>query len=200
MPRRILVTGGREDHCSIPDCTGLRYCRGWCKKHYSRWRRFGDPLKVLYIRDSVEKRFWQYVEKTDSCWLWTGALNAYGYGQFHIDGSPRMAHRVVYEWLVGPIPEGLQLDHVLANGCINRNCVKALADEFGPAHLEAVTPHENTLRSNSPTAVNAKKTLCPKGHLLSGKNLVVKPPGPGKPRGGRECRTCKNESRRVARA
>ena len=191
MPKRVLV-----NPCSIEGCDGLASSRGLCGKHYHRWQRHGDPLKTLYVMDSLEERFWQYVEKTESCWLWTSNLNVYGYGTFHLNGRPQFAHRIAYEWLVGPIPEGLQLDHVLANGCVNKNCVKAVADEFGIAHLEAVTPRENSLRSSSPPALNAKKTECPKGHPLSGGNLIIKKPGPGKPNGGRECRECDKARKR----
>jgi hypothetical protein len=59
------------------------------------------------------------------------------------------AHRVAYELLVGPIPEGLTLDHVRDRGCTSTACVKAIADERGPAHLEPVTMEENVRRASA---------------------------------------------------
>lgn len=72
----------------------------------------------------------------NGCWLWTASIRANGYGQFVHQGSPRQAHRVSYECLVGPIPEGLHIDHL----CFVRHCVN-------PAHLEPVTQAENNRRA-----------------------------------------------------
>lgn len=98
-----------------------------------------------------EHEFWQRVQKTDTCWLWTGALNSYGYGTLSrwTDGKRRQlrAHRVAYELLVGPIPEGLVLDHL----CRVKVCVN-------PAHLEAVTDRVNIYRAI------VMPTHCPHGH------------------------------------
>ena len=88
-----------------------------------------------------------------------------------------MAHRVSYEALVGPIPKDLCIDHL----CRVRNCVN-------PAHLEPVTVRENILRGNGPTAVNARKAFCKRGHPLFGENLYRKVRN-GWP--ARECRACK---------
>lgn len=71
----------------------------------------------------------------DGCWEWVGTHAARGYGQLKVAGVRRLAHRVVYELLKGPIPHGLELDHL----CHNRNCVR-------PNHLEPVTHQENMLR------------------------------------------------------
>lgn len=89
----------------------------------------------------------------DECWLWKASTTTLGYGQVQFEGRLRRAHRVVFETLVGPIPPGLQLDHLCRNpGCVN------------PAHLEPVTPRENTLRGLAPSAVNSRKIHCPQGH------------------------------------
>jgi hypothetical protein len=118
------------------------------------------------------------------CWIFTGKTTN-GYGQVGIgsksDGTKRMAlaHRVVYEALVGPIQEGLTLDHVKARGCASRACVN-------PYHLEPVTNRVNQLRGDSPTAENARRTHCLHGHLLAGENLY-RPP---KRQNTRQCREC----------
>lgn len=98
-------------------------------------------MQRIYYDD--EKRFWSKVEKTDTCWIWTGTRvsgrNGNRYGVFAVmeRESPLMAHRWIYERLVGPIPSGLQLDHLCRNGL----CVR-------PDHLEPVTQAENLRREN----------------------------------------------------
>jgi hypothetical protein len=121
---------------------------------------------------SCEDRFWAKVNKTEACWEWTG-YGVDGYGRFWLDGRDVMAHRVSYEWLIGPIPDGLQIDHL----CRNRRCVN-------PAHMEPVTPRTNVLRGVSLQAQNALKTECPRGHTYDAVNTYVSPTG------GRYCRTC----------
>lgn len=87
----------------------------------------------------------------DGCWTWTAQLTPDGYGRR--SKNPKSAHRYVYERLVGPIPEGLQIDHL----CRNRACVN-------PAHMEPVTNWENTLRGENFIAKQVKGNTCPKGH------------------------------------
>lgn len=84
---------------------------------------------------STAERFWRKVTKTDRCWLWTGSLQSRGYGCVGFGGKRYLAHRLAYEWLVGPIPDGLTIDHL----CRVKACVN-------PAHLEPVTGAENTRR------------------------------------------------------
>ena len=109
------------------------------------------------------------------CWIWAGYIANNGYGQHTYKGRTYKAHRLVYELLVGPIPDGLQLDHL----CRVRCCVN-------PAHLDPVTQKENVLRGESFSAVNASKTHCCKGHPLTPDNISGNR--------WRKCKICKSES------
>lgn len=111
--------------------------------------------------------------QSNGCWLWTGAITPGGYGQFGIAGRNLCAHRVVYELLAGPIPDGLQLDHL----CRVPHCVN-------PEHLEPVTASENMRRAKSLI------THCPRGHAYDEANTYITP------RGARDCRTCRNAASR----
>lgn len=129
--------------CSIPACDKRHEARGWCATHYQRWRAHGDTGITLQVRGDDEARFWSKVSKTpDGCWLWTDPVYL-GYGRFKAAGATRPAHVWAYEHFVGPIPAGMQVDHVKANGCTNRHCVNY------EDHLEPVTPRENVLRRGS---------------------------------------------------
>lgn len=85
---------------------------------------------------------------SEECWLWPVPASA-GYGMAFYNGGTVYAHRAVYDYLVGPIPAGLTLDHL----CRVRNCVN-------PAHLEPCTLRENILRSDGRGAMNARKETC----------------------------------------
>lgn len=127
--------------------------------------------------ERLVERFWERIERTDSCWLWRGSITGSGYGSFRLGGRAQAAHRIAYELMIGPIPEGLTLDHL----CRVRNCVN-------PAHLEPVTSTENILRGEGPTALNARKTHCPQGHEYTPENTRTY-----KDRPGRDCLTCHRE-------
>lgn len=132
-----------------------------------------------------EERFWYDVRSIgaghDDCWEWSGFRHPRGYGRFMDKGKGYQAHRFAYEQVIGPIPEGLQLDHL----CRNRACVN-------PAHLEPVDNQTNTLRGEGLTAENARKTECKRGHPLVPENVYVIPST-----GSRVCRRC-NTDRTIA--
>lgn len=102
-------------NCARPTGKAL----GYCNAHYDRQRK-GKPMDppILKYAPNDEQRFWLKVNKTDSCWLWTGAKHK-GYGVARVGGSARLAHRVAWTWTRGVIPAGAQLDHM----CHNRACV-----------------------------------------------------------------------------
>jgi len=118
-------------------------------------------------------------EPMSGCIIWLGAISDNGYGKFWFLDRNIGAH--VWAWIAanGPLPVGLQIDHL----CRNRACVNA-------RHLEAVTGRVNTLRGNTITALNSRKTHCPQGHEYSGGNLILMA-------GRRVCRECKNSRRRM---
>ena len=132
-------------------------------------------MRVKYVLKKTETmRFNEkFVKGGDSsCWNWNGAKDWGGYGQFR--GRKRMttAHRWSYQTYVGPIPDGLVIDHL----CRNPSCVN-------PKHLEAVTHRENTLRGVGPAAKNARKTHCKHGHEFNKENIYIQS-------GHRSCREC----------
>ena len=122
----------------------------------------------------IAERFWPKVSISPTgCWNWTAGLGKDGYGLFWRDGRTEPAHRVSYELLKGPIPEGLTLDHL----CRNPPCVNT-------AHLEAVTIGDNVRRGTNAAAVNAIKTKCIRDHSFTEANTYVTPGG------RRQCRVC----------
>jgi len=119
------------------------------------------------------------IDASGDCWEWMGPQTVRGYGQVGIDAKKVFVHRFVWESLVGPIPAGLQIDHL----CRNIICCN-------PDHLEVVTLKENCRRGYSPAAKHGRKTHCPQGHPYSGDNLYVGP------KGNRKCRQCSRASNR----
>ncbi len=130
-----------------------------------------------------EAAFWSKVERTgDGCWIWQGALGKDGYGVLKFNGHHTGAHRAAYIMARGPIPDGMQIDHL----CRNRLCVR-------PSHLEVVTCRENLMRGRTIQAANAAKTHCKQGHPFDADNTKITT------RGQRRCRTCHRiQSRRRA--
>lgn len=122
------------------------------------------------MKPETKARFLAKINQTETCWLWTAATQSRGYGCFGVGGRVLLAHRVSYETFVGPIPEGLTIDHT----CRNKLCVR-------PDHLQAVTNQQNNWRRG---AAARSTPNYPCGHPRTEENTLVKA------RGGRECRAC----------
>lgn len=136
------------------------------------------------MTEETVTRFWANVEKTPACWLWAGTPTGNGYGQFRVGGGQRIGpHRFAYGLMVGPVPEGMHLDHL----CRNRLCVN-------PAHLEPVTSTENMRRGRALSPKTQRRAECHKGHsLFVPRNLYVTPDG------RRQCRECHREREALRR-
>lgn len=129
------------------------------------------------------QRFWEKIDQPqgpEGCWLWTGTRDQAGYGQIRYDKRLYKAHRFGYELVIGPIPPDMTLDHL----CGNQSCVN-------PAHLEPVTLAVNILRGNGPSAQNARRTHCGRGHEFTPANTRIDK------RGKRLCRACNRENCRA---
>jgi hypothetical protein len=149
---------------------------------------------------SEQVRFWAKVDLRgkDECWMWL-ASKCNGYGQFaapSVRRGPLRAHRVAYTLLIGPIPDGLTLDHLCHDPktceggptCPHRACVN-------PDHMDPVTLGVNVMRGQTIAATNAAKTHCDRGHEFTRENTMLARKGKR-----RNCRTCHNDRRRKTAA
>lgn len=180
--------------CSSPNF----YARSRCQTCYGRLRRrqrregsfellltHGAPLERLRSRTQAGP---------NGCLLYAGTLTRMGYGLISVEGAQKLAHRAIYELVIGPIPEGLFIDHTCHNrdqscmggpACLHRRCVNV-------DHLEPVSGAENTRRGKS-WAINGAKTHCPAGHPYDEQNTHVYD-------GRRYCRACNRQIPRRRRA
>lgn len=130
--------------CIVAGCDKPSRARSWCVGHWKRWRLYGDPGAAFQTR---EEKFWSCVQKTEHCWLWTGRINAWGYGAFQ--------RSVAHHFLIGKPTRGKVWDHTCHNACpadascIHRRCVK-------PEHLDLVTPAENVRRGREQRRVRLR--------------------------------------------
>lgn len=167
----LAEVGASHGHCNA--------CRAAAeRRRRRRLREQGVRIKVGRTETALA-RFEAKVDRGDGsggCWEWIGAKGADGYGKFAIEGFIS-AHRAAYTLLVGPIPDGLEIDHL----CRNRACVN-------PDHLEPVSRSENIRRGV------AGRTHCRRGHAFTPENTRLGPDG-------RRCRACQRaaETRRTAR-
>lgn len=158
--------------CSVDGCERVSRARGWCDMHWQRWRKRGTtdlPARRPY-----------YLPGENGCWIWQRELDTKGYGMYRLRGGKRVkrAHRWVYEQYRGPIPAGLELDHLCrVPACVN------------PDHLEPVTHAENVRRGMAPSAITRRTNRCKRGHELTPDNTVQR-------KDWRTCRTCLRASHR----
>lgn len=139
------------------------------------------------VPEPLAQRIHRLTDQSGECWLWLGRLNRRGYGHMTVAKRTCLAHRVSYETFVGPIPEGLEIDHL----CRITRCVN-------PSHLEAVTPSVNMRRAMAATGQIAGKRIggkqlgesCRNGHVIDEDNTYWH-------RGLRECLTCHSEWNRL---
>jgi hypothetical protein len=126
-------------------------------------------------RALLERLFSRTIRGPGGCWLWTGGKSD-GYAMLRVQGRMVRLHRTVYEQLVGPVPSGLEIDHL----CRVRCCLN-------PEHMEPVAKRVNILRGEGACAVHARKVTCVRGHPLSGENLEIE--------GGkfRRCKQCRRD-------
>lgn len=169
----------------------LQYARDEYEHPYERTGRYAPTLE----------RFWSYVNKDGPipakrpdlgpCWMWLGGRKStkWNYGCFHLGyvqgrAIKVAAHRFLYVIEVGPVAEGLELDHL----CITPLCVR-------PSHLEAVTPLVNKQRAPN---YLANATVCKRGHPLSGTNVIWRKTYKPSPTGlMRQCLACLRERSRL---
>ena len=123
--------------CSIEGCDKPAKGRGWCDKHWSRWRRNGHPLAGKTFEGAPMSFLTGVVNSPpDDCALWTFAKDRDGYGMLHVGKAKRMAHREAWERYNGrSVGAGLIIAHS-PNVCHNPSCIN-------PLHLREATHLEN---------------------------------------------------------
>jgi HNH endonuclease len=166
--------------CTVPNCLNRHEAHGYCAKHLNRQRKYGDTETVGLVMGDPDRRFaaLHSVDGEDDCWLWTGHVERNGYARFTIGRERWGAHRWAYERFVGPIADGLTIDHL----CRVRHCVN-------PTHMQVVTQFVNNRRAPLVgSTVNAAKTSCLRGHPFDEVNTYVSPAN-----GQRRCRACRRK-------
>lgn len=123
-------------------------------------KRISEGVKAAWVkrpRKDMEPRFWEKVDQSpeNGCWLWVGAIDKNGYRQMRVTPNTLKAHRIAYELLVGPIPDGL----ILLHSCDSRRCVN-------PAHLSVGTYKDNydDMMRKGRNPNNVRRETCSKGH------------------------------------
>ena len=156
--------------------TGIRSTIGTVTK--SRGIRYRDPVAKFNALLGPS-------DPESGCRIWGGYIDDGGYGIIWAYGKHWKVHRFAWTIQVGPIPDGLTIDHVKDRGCRSRACAEI-------AHLEPVTGVINTLRGDSPHARSARIEACPQGHEYTETNTYMN-------QGKRRCHTCLQAERRAAR-
>lgn len=182
-----------EHDCDRHGYENLGIARNIARARIQEGERSDDPKTrlIAVLGERVTDRI--AFGAPDECWPWLGHLNDHGYGRLDFRGRSVFAHRLVYETVIGPIPEGLNLDHLChkpeecasGDACPHRRCAN-------PRHLAATRIRDNVLRGTGPSAKNARATHCKHGHALTDDNVFVRG-------GSRYCRTC-DEAGKAKRA
>lgn len=168
------ANGTRPATCTHDGCDRPHQAEGYCAGHHSRIRRYGDPNAGggSRVHGELEERIARLsVGMPNGCIQWTGEISTGGYGLVSLGGRRWTAHRVVYELRVGPIPDGLQLDHMCHNddlscaggpSCQHKRCINV-------DHLIPATPSENVGRALGPRKVQGcKEAGCGREHHARG--------------------------------
>lgn len=170
--------------CSRRKCDRKHYARGLCRLHYDRlWWANGKHLEHELL--TLEDRFWAKVQKTKTCWLWTGSTYKSGHGQIWNGKKLERAHRVSWRLKHGKIPKGMKVCH----HCDVPGCVR-------PSHLFLGTQKDNmedAARKGRIRNQNTGKTHCARGHKFDKLNTYVLP------NGHRQCRKCRNRRQQKRR-
>ena len=151
--------------CSVESCERKTYARGWCKSHYERWRKHGDPLAGRKLRAYYMDPEGAFLARTEPIVgepahiIWTGATNSKGYGSLTVNGRKMLAHRYAWQRVNGPIPDGMVVDHT----CHTPACVL-------PDHLRLASPAQNAQNLSGP---RTGRTL-PRGVYRAGRKYVAK--------------------------
>lgn len=142
--------------CSITTCTKVVLARGWCKSHYQRWQRHGDPLggRTTAPGEARAYFFSQLERQTDECFVWPYGKMASGYGVAHVDGRRNTVHHLACRIVYGPPPPGMEAAH----SCRSRQC-------FNPRHLRWATSRENK-------ADRHRDGTAPQGETVNGAKLT----------------------------
>jgi hypothetical protein len=200
----------RASLCAVEGCTREHWARGVCQMHYSRWRRTGStdpwprgirrrPGQGPTVKRTPQEEFAaRIVVLPNGCWKWIGHVTEKGYARSKLGGDrPLRVHKWRWEQDHGPVPQGLELDHLChtndlgcpgGNTCPHRRCVN-------PDHLEPVTPSENARRGRRPGGKQAPQTHCKYGHEFTSENTYLHPTDRT-----RKCRACGRERARARSA
>jgi hypothetical protein len=139
-------------------------------------------------------------EPNTGCWLWTGSERSFGYGCCAKNGKNYPAHRAAYELFKGPIPSGLEIDHLChVTFCVNPDHLEPVTRQVNIKRRRNGGPNKGQRKANTvlhPNTAknlmhNKRKTHCPHGHEYSGDNLKIRPCG------RRECKICKVKSEKI---
>jgi hypothetical protein len=141
--------------CTVPDCGGEHVAQGLCERHYRRWRRYGDPEGSAPVATAAERLAARSAFNVNGCREWTGPPNRDGYGLISFGGQRWLAHRLAWTIEHGPIPDGLQVRHVV---CDNPACLTVKHMDVGTAQDNHDDMNEHGRRPWGSRAASAKLT------------------------------------------